>query len=519
MKTIYLLVLSIIVILTTAGCKNNENKPEPGVQTMEALGVTETMAVLWGKINAFNPWILDEKGFEFSTEPLFTKEKTKKFREPYFGENFLYQVERLVPGKTYYYRAYLVNQELLYQGEARTFTTKSIDYSSGEVSELTCHSVKITNRINTEDWISAFGICYGKTDQLNYYSSDHVAGSSRDDDGIFSCQLRSLTGATKYYYCTYVCINDYYYYGTVGSFTTVEDDVVETGEIDLNELQVKSRLTNCDGLYNIMQMGLCYSFTNEIPTIGDQCYTVDEADVDSTFTIKLTAIPFEVKVYYRAYVTIDGVAHYGQIKSFERSLAGINFNGHTYVNLGLSVLWATCNIGTEKPENYGDYYAWGETSYKLNYNWGSYKWSDWAPSTLTKYNNNSDYGTVDNKNVLEEEDDVAHTEWSGSWRMPTKGEFDELLQNCTCTWITQNGVNGFLMTSNKANFTDRSIFLPAAGYRSGSRLLYEGASGGYWSSNGSSQIAYSFIFDSGGVDKYNSQVDRCRGLSVRPVCP
>ena len=193
---------------------------------------------------------------------------------------------------------------------------------------------------------------------------------------------------------------------------------------------------------------------------------------------------------------------------------------HEYVDLGMSVKWATCNVGATKPEEYGDYYAWGETEPKTIYDWSTYKWCNGSNTTLTKYNSSTSYGTVDNKTVLDPEDDVAHVKWGGSWRMPTKVELDELRNNCTWTWTTLNGVNGYLVTSNKTGYTDRSIFLPAADacYTSGPASL--GFYGLYWLSSLNTDdplYAWYIGFSSGNVSVYYRY--RYSGFSVRPVCP
>ena len=146
-------------------------------------------------------------------------------------------------------------------------------------------------------------------------------------------------------------------------------------------------------------------------------------------------------------------------------------DSRAYVDLGLSVKWATCNVGANSPEEYGDYFAWGETKPKDSYKWSTYKWCNGSKDKLTKYCKESYYGRVDNKTVLDLVDDAAHVNLGGAWRMPTKEEIRELKDNCTWTWTTQNGVNGYLVTSKK---NDNSIFLPAAGYRSGSDLEYAG---------------------------------------------
>ena len=187
------------------------------------------------------------------------------------------------------------------------------------------------------------------------------------------------------------------------------------------------------------------------------------------------------------------------------------------VDLGLpsGLKWASWNVGASAPEEYGDYFAWGETQPKDNYNWSTYKFGTSSSGPFSKYNTSNSYGTVDNKTVLDPEDDAAHVNWGGSWRMPTDAEWTELSNNCTWTWTTQNGVKGRLVTS-KTN--GNSIFLPAAGYRRGTSLNSAGSSGSYWSSSLHTDYPYypgDVSFDSGLVGSYDSS--RYVGFSVRPV--
>ena len=186
------------------------------------------------------------------------------------------------------------------------------------------------------------------------------------------------------------------------------------------------------------------------------------------------------------------------------------------VDLGLSVKWASCNVGATTPEEYGGYYAWGETEEKSDYSWSTYKYCNGGFNSMTKYCKSRDYGTVDNKTTLEPEDDVATVKWGGTWRMPTRAEQQELINNCTCTWTTLNGVNGYRVTGPNGN----SIFLPAAGYRRDTEVRNQGSSGYYWSSSlGSnrSYYAYYLYFYDLYFDWYND--NRYLGNTVRPVCP
>ena len=191
-------------------------------------------------------------------------------------------------------------------------------------------------------------------------------------------------------------------------------------------------------------------------------------------------------------------------------------NGYEWVDLGLSVKWATCNVGATKPEEYGDYFAWGETQPKTKYTWDNYKWYN-GSGGVTKYNNNDMYGPVDNKTTLSPSDDAAFANWGGYWRMPTSLELTDLINNCNWVWTTKKGVNGYRITSN---VNGNSIFLPAAGYYTNDSLYAAGLFGSYFSSSlgaESPMNAYYIWLHSGSV--VHMEVNRTGGKSVRPVCP
>ena len=173
-------------------------------------------------------------------------------------------------------------------------------------------------------------------------------------------------------------------------------------------------------------------------------------------------------------------------------------NGHDYVDLGLSVKWATCNVGASSPSDYGDYYAWGETSTKSSYDEDN---SKTYGKRMGNIGGNSSY-------------DVASYRWGGSWRMPTKAELEELETKCTWTWTTQGGHNGYKVTGKNG----KSIFLPAAGWRNGTSPDSVGEYGNYWSSSsdeGDAYDAYDLYFYSSYHDVAWS--GRYYGFSVRPV--
>ena len=189
-------------------------------------------------------------------------------------------------------------------------------------------------------------------------------------------------------------------------------------------------------------------------------------------------------------------------------------NGHEYVDLGLSVKWATCNVGAVSPGEYGDYFAWGETSPKNEYTWGTLKYcNDTTGDSFSKYNQDQG-GTRDNRTRLELSDDAARQRWGGSWRMPTREEFQELVDKCRWSWTTGGGHKGYKVTGPNGH----SIFLPAAGYRYGSSLYIAGENGYYWSSSlnsSDSNSANGLYFGSG--RRYVGNNNRYYGRSVRSV--
>ncbi len=198
---------------------------------------------------------------------------------------------------------------------------------------------------------------------------------------------------------------------------------------------------------------------------------------------------------------------YSQSKSFTQCPD----NNHPHaIDLGLpsGTKWACCNVGASSPEEYGGYYAWGETEVQANnrYSWSSYRHCD--GSSATCHNIGDD--------IAGTEYDVAHVKWGGSWRMPTRAQQEELIENCTREWTQLYGVNGFLVTGPNGG----KVFLPAVGERWEGELDYEGSYGYYWSSS-----LCAFAENSAGYLNFNSgnlcwYIDyRSSGHTVRPVCP
>lgn len=214
-----------------------------------------------------------------------------------------------------------------------------------------------------------------------------------------------------------------------------------------------------------------------------------------------------------------------------------------WVDLGLpsGIKWAKCNLGASRPEEFGDYYAWGEAEpyyvktrwdawhvkwkegKQEGYNWSSYRWCRGTRKNLTKYNNDTSFGVVDNKTVLDPDDDVAHIKLGEKWRIPTDEEWKELVDNCSFTWASIDGVYGIKVVGPNGS----SIFLPAAGYRQDLKLFCDDRfpmstnnTGHYWTSSLYLEFPYKatcYFLYNGRLIKKKSHAVRCIGASIRPV--
>ncbi len=344
----------------------------------------------------------------------------------------------------------------------------------------------------------------------------------RLDGASFSYSLYGFQPNTTYYFKAYVKTAD----GTIVSEETgqfqitgmIQEFAVYTEsatEITESSATLNGYVTSTDGVHYcgfILNMG----------TYNDTIMV--ESFAGGSFFYQVSNLTASTTYYYQAFAIRDGW-EFGEEVSFTTSRATTGtLNGHTWVDLGLpsGLLWSTTNIGAENPEDYGNYYAWGETETKETYDWSTYQYCNSGDSALiTKYCNAEEYGYngyTDTLTVLEAIDDAATTNWGDGWRMPTNDDFQELVDNCDTAWITLNGVNGMLFTSRN---NGRFIFLPAAGIRLDNDLYYADSFGYYWSSSLKlDDIAdawkLDFSQDSYSMDDYNLR-RRC-GRSVRPVC-
>ncbi len=288
----------------------------------------------------------------------------------------------------------------------------------------------------------------------------------------------------------------------------------EITEITTNSAKCGGEVTN-DGGAEVTERGICWSMSAN-PTLTDHHLIVGSGT--GSFSIVMDSLPDNTTYHVRAYAINEKGTAYGLDKEFT-TLSGGGSGSFEYVDLCLpsGTLWATRNVGATSPEEYGDYFAWGEIVSKVEYDWSTYKYCNGSDRTLTKYCNLTNYGYngfIDNLSTLLAEDDVASVNWGENWRIPTWDEWLELY-NCTSnTWTIMNGVNGRLFTASNGN----SLFLPAAGQHFESDFIHDGDSGHYWSSSldGIPDGAHQFYFDIDHV--YQDYFSfRYAGLSVRAV--
>ena len=224
------------------------------------------------------------------------------------------------------------------------------------------------------------------------------------------------------------------------------------------------------------------------------------------YVLKISGLKANTIYYYRAYGVDAGQYKYGEIRSFKTESSSTVTSGDA-IDLGLSVKWASCNVGAESPEEYGDYFAWGETDTKSDYYESNSATYCLSISELVSS------GIIDADGNLTAAYDAATANRGDKWRMPTLDEMKELINECKWEWTSVNGVNGQLVTGPNGN----SIFLPAAGYRYNTWLDNAGSDGYYWSASPCSGggNAYLLYFESGLYDWFSNGRDF--GQAVRPV--
>ena len=488
------------------------------VVTTPATNVSYTSATVGGNVTDDGGASVTERGICYSTSANPTTSNTKISSGSGTG-SYACILTNMQEGTTYYARAYAINEKSVAYGEEVSFTTKgktTPTVTTNTPSEITYTQAMIQGTVSDDGGVTVTekGICYSTSPNPTIGSNKRTNGSGI---GTITCVFSDLQEGTTYYACAYAINALGVGYGNEVSFTTMAYEVPQITIANPTKYSASTATIDCEvtfeGGLEVTERGVCYSTTSN-PTYSNS--KVQNGSGLGAYSCELSNLSENTTYYVRAYAkNAEGIGYSEEVSFTTRTRTYMD--GYEYVDLGLSVKWASYNIGATKPEEYGDYFAWGETEPKEIYNWSTYKHCRGSNTTLTKYNVESSYGTIDNKTELDAIDDAAVVNWGGAWRMPTEAEWAELINNCTWTWTSQNGVNGYKVTSNS---NGNSIFLPAAGHRSGSSLGSTGSDSYYWSSSlstASPNCAWYVYFYSGRV--YGNYYSRYFGDSVRPVCP
>ena len=464
------------------------------VTTSEPMLITAISAMGGGEVTVNDGTYILMKGLCWATHENPTT-SDDFYQEAGSGEGSItLSMTNLNISTTYYVRAYTVTPNGTFYGDEKTFLTcngipiltTSVVTNIGGITATCGGNITDNGGLN----VTARGVCWSTSPNPTISNSHTTNGSGT---GGFVSNLTGLSPTTTYYVRAYATNSYGTVYGNQRSFTTGQ---LPTYTVTVSSTPTGGGTATGGGTYNQGQSCTVHATANTGYTFSK--WTVNGSTVSTNANYSFTV-----------------TSNINLVANFTSNSSG----GHAYVDLGLpsGLLWATCNVGATTATGYGNYYAWGETQSKSTYSWSTYQYCHGSNNTLTKYCNNSSYGYngfMDNLTTLLAEDDVATASWGSGWRMPTKEEWQELYQNTTHQWTTQNGVSGRLFTASNGN----SIFIPAAGYRDGSSLKNAGSRCYYWSNLIDMDYPYRVWFFYAASSYCNMNYNgRNYGASVRPV--
>lgn len=525
MKKILFFAICVMAVILV-GCEPKVTETKPKVATTSVNNIQYNSAVVAGNVINDGGTPVTERGVVYDKYDNPTVLKSPIIKAGSGLGAFKCEMTNLQEDQKYYVRAYAINEVGISYGSVTHFRT-SIDYKLPdvfirEITNIKATSVTITGYVRDDGggYVSERGVAYSTS--ANPTISNNVVKAAYGTRE-FKCDLINLQEKTTYYVRAYAINEAGVAYGEEKSFTTKEETLPNVKISSIDNVTYTSASVNVeiidDGYATITECGVCYS-TSQNPTTSDSI--VKYNNTTGTFRCDISNLTNATTYYVRAYATNKkGTAYSEQIEFTTKA--------HAYVDLGLSVKWATYNVGAEKPEQSGDYFSWAGTNVRKEYSiyydcpyiiFGSYT------VYYYKYCTQPSSGSPDNKTTLEPQDDAAHVNWGGNWRMPTYEEWNELKNNCTWTSVTQNGKKGYTITSTS---NGNSIFLPAAGYMTDEDLEHADK-GYYWSSslrsyssanNGTDEYAYILYFSPSAWPREieMNTMERYRGLPVRAVCP
>ena len=345
-------------------------------------------------------------------------------------------------------------------------------------------------------------------------NSTFIEAKEADANYNYTASTFALEPSTQYYYRSFVRQNGLDTYGEIKSFTTRELSslitTLEATDVEGTSATLNATVDLSEVSYVCKNIELDFLWGKSESDIGTRIYS--DNITNNIFSANFTGLGPETQYWYKARIILEGDIGVKEDRTiYEGEKRYFTTPASLFVDLGLSVKWACCNLGASQPEEYGDYYAWGEIEPKTEYNWITYKFRTSGNSDSNVQF--SKYNTVDKKVKLDPEDDVAHVQLGGKWHMPTTNEWYELKNKCTWTWNSLNRVNGYTITGPNGN----SIFLPSAGHRAGTKTVDTGSDAGcqYWVPSLLTEIE---AWKSTDVQMSGTWgIERCYGLSVRPV--
>ena len=501
-----------------------------GAVTGEATNISCRNARLSGKANiSQNTSTNLSFGVLYSTSSGIVIGSAKQLEAKEFDAENCFTVDSgvLEPGTTYYYRTYIIQNDEVEYGQTKSFNTLALSsmIQTLDASYVVPKEATLNAMLDLTD-CKYSSIEYGfeltpEGGQVKTLTANNLS------DKAFSYHDETLVKNTEYSYTAYVKLDDILYKAEPKTFTTASIQAsvtAEASDVQYHSATIFGRLdVQSEGSFSKSAVlyysasestldGLKSNGTRKTLTLG----------ADGSYTAALSSLYSSTSYNYVVVAKVDGVEFVSAIGNFLTPA----LPSEPLVDLGLSVKWASCNLGASKLTECGGYYQWAGTKdvsdTSINLYWDNCPYHTGSSSSTgwTKYNTKSSYGTVDNKTVLESMDDAAAVALGGKWRLPTDEEWTELrnTDNCSWTWASIDGVGGYKVQSKKSGYTDKWIFLPAAGYRGLDDLDDVGAYGSYWSSSLDTDypsFAYGMDFDSGNFGRHDGY--RYYGQSVRPV--
>ena len=484
----------------------------PTLSINEVTNVEYHTATIAAEVTSDGGASVTERGICYSTTENPTIESNKVVSGKGTGD-YTANLTGLQDSTTYYVRAYAVNKKGTAYGEQVSFMTKGYKLptiTTANPTNVEYTSATVGGNVTSDGGaiVTERGVVYSTSQNPTTLNNKVTSGNGT---GSFTCSLNNLQAGTTYYVRAYAKNKKGTTYGVQKSFTTKSYALptVTTSaatNITYTSATIDGNVT-ADGGATITERGVVYS-TSQNPTTSNS-KVVGGSGLGS-FSCSLSNLQDGTTYYVRAFARNSKGTAYGNQIVFATNKKPIE-NGHEYVDLGLSVKWATCNVGAESPEECGTYFQWGETNEDKVCGWSTYKWCNGYYSDLTKYNEN------DNITTIELCDDAASVNWGGAWRMPTSAEWKELLNNCTWKKTSKNGTSGYIITATNGN----SIFLPFAGYLMDGGVYGKIKYGFYWSSSLNTEnlrCAYRLDVRSNSAYLGINSTNRNEGQSVRPVC-